>query len=190
MYQFTKLMITDGNFIHLDQAQFFAHNYFSFFIINFVTRSVRHTGITAFVITRATDHMKRGAAVCDAELQLPEVREERERERGGESGLEQARPVESGFFLTWAKMNGPQFVALVHKSLKIVIAIYHESAGCNFIFNGWNFQRDPPLFSIRRDLPVIRNANRVQSFWQLRPSRLDSPPTFFVESSERERKRK
>lgn len=34
-------------------------------------------------------------------------------------------------------------------------------------------QRDPPLFSIRRDLPVIRNANRVQSFWQLRPS---SPP--------------
>lgn len=82
MYQFTKLMITDGNFIHLDQAQFFAHNYFSFFIINFVTRSVRHTGITAFVITRATDHMKRGAAVCDAELQLPEVREERERERG------------------------------------------------------------------------------------------------------------
>lgn len=76
-------MITDGNFIHLDQAQFFAHNYFSFFIINFVTRSVRHTGITAFVITRATDHMKRGAAVCDAELQLPEVREERERGEGG-----------------------------------------------------------------------------------------------------------
>lgn len=134
--------LESGNFIHLHTI--FARNYFSFFVINFVTRSVRHAGITAFVITRAS-HMTtwNGAAVCDAELQLPEVREAKEREREGEReggwGWEQARPVESGFFLTWAKMNGPQFVALVHKSLKIVIAIYHESAGCNFIFNGWNF---------------------------------------------------
>lgn len=110
-------------------------------------------------------------------------RGEKERER--ERRVEQARPVESGFFLTWVKMNGPQFVALVHKSLKIVIAIYHESAGCNFIFNGWNFQRDPPLFSIRRDLPVIRNANRVQSFWQLRPS----PRELSLSNRRRERKR-
>lgn len=114
-----------------------------------------------------------GAAVCDAELQLPEVREVKERE-GGEGGVgnkrDRSNPV---FFSPGRKWMGRN---LSHSSIshwKLSLQFITNPPGVILFSTDGTSQRDPPLFSIRRDLPVIRNANRVQSFWQLRPS---SPP--------------
>lgn len=83
-------------------------------------------------------------------MQLPEVSgrgEEKKKERGRDGNEIDRR---TRLFLTWLKTNGQQFVALalVHKSLKIVIAIYHRPAGVIL------FSPDGTSNEIRRYFPL------------------------------------